>query len=393
MAPTKRKAVTSSGKGLKQGNLFSFFSAAAKPKATKAKNDEPATATKTTSPATTTTAGKSTSIHSTVGATTAKPVPVGTRIQVYWPDDDAYYDAVVEKVRGGSVYLSYQDDGHSEWVDLEHETYRLIDSESPTNKQGPKRRRIQQDDDDDEGEFEFDGSSSEDDDDSSAYQDKEEDEEDDDDDGDQWMVSDEEDDQEIMGKKVAAKKVAPKKTTKKASSTTTGSNLQRFSAPKVTRHEVEPESAGKTPSRGSGTSLSTPNYQTPQQITPASWSSKQSSVASSLSCRLPLGKSTPGAIPMYTKGAVNPAGSHVHNHLAFLQRPKDAQGRTPDDALYDPRTLRVVASDLEAHDCKMTHAVKQWWDLKKQYFDTVLLFKTGTLRQGGDLVKRPRFEI
>lgn len=27
----------------------------------------------------------------------------------------------------------------------------------------------------------------------------------------------------------------------------------------------------------------------------------------------------------------------------------------------------------------MTDAVQQWWDLKSQYFDTVLLFKTGKM--------------
>jgi DNA mismatch repair protein MSH6 len=81
---------------------------------------------------------------------------------------------------------------------------------------------------------------------------------------------------------------------------------------------------------------------------------------------------------MFVKDAVNPAGSHVHHHLRFLRTPRDAKGRSPGDAEYDPRTLTVVESEWEKIcGSKMTNAVVQWWDLKKQYFDTVLLFKTG----------------
>jgi DNA mismatch repair protein MSH6 len=75
---------------------------------------------------------------------------------------------------------------------------------------------------------------------------------------------------------------------------------------------------------------------------------------------------------------VNPAGSHVHNHLKFLQEPKDLMGRSRDHAEYDHRTLQVNENDwIKLTGKPMTNAVKQWWDLKSQYFDTVLLFKTG----------------
>jgi DNA mismatch repair protein MSH6 len=81
---------------------------------------------------------------------------------------------------------------------------------------------------------------------------------------------------------------------------------------------------------------------------------------------------------MFVRDAVNPAGSHVHNHLRFLQNPKDAKGRQRGDDEYDPRSLTVVEKEWEkVCGSKMTNAVVQWWDLKKQYFDTVLLFKTG----------------
>ncbi len=84
------------------------------------------------------------------------------------------------------------------------------------------------------------------------------------------------------------------------------------------------------------------------------------------------------ALP-YVKNVLNIQGAHVHNHLSFLQEPRDAQGRRPGEFGYDPRTLKVVPADWDAHMGKMTNAVQQWWDLKSQYFDTVLLFKTGKL--------------
>ena len=76
--------------------------------------------------------------------------------------------------------------------------------------------------------------------------------------------------------------------------------------------------------------------------------------------------------------ALNVAGSHVHHHLRFLRNLCDKAGKRPTDPAYNPRSLRVVAADWKQVTKKdMTDAVQQWWDLKAQYFDTVLLFKTG----------------
>ena len=81
----------------------------------------------------------------------------------------------------------------------------------------------------------------------------------------------------------------------------------------------------------------------------------------------------------YEQGVVNPPGSHVHNHLNFLRQPRDAQNRPPTHPDYDGRTLRVQQEDWKKHNNgkAMSEGTKQWWDLKAQYFDTVLLFKTG----------------
>ena len=81
---------------------------------------------------------------------------------------------------------------------------------------------------------------------------------------------------------------------------------------------------------------------------------------------------------MFVKNAVNPMGSHLHHHLKCLHPPRDSQGRTPDHDDYDCRTLRVSKAEYEKlNGSSMTNGVEQWWDLKAQYFDVVLLFKTG----------------
>ncbi|VDP11054.1 unnamed protein product [Heligmosomoides polygyrus] len=61
--------------------------------------------------------------------------------------------------------------------------------------------------------------------------------------------------------------------------------------------------------------------------------------------------------------------------LVFLQPDKirDAQGRRPDDDDYDPTTLFVPADFLK----EQTPGHRQWWTIKSQNFDTVLLFKVG----------------
>jgi hypothetical protein len=53
-------------------------------------------------------------------------------------------------------------------------------------------------------------------------------------------------------------------------------------------------------------------------------------------------------------------GAHVHNHLLFFTNPVDSQGRSPDHAVYNPRTLRVRDPDwVKVNKKKMTDAVQQ----------------------------------
>ena len=54
---------------------------------------------------------------------------------------------------------------------------------------------------------------------------------------------------------------------------------------------------------------------------------------------------------------------------------RDADGRRPTDADYNPRTLRIPPGWFKA--AKVTEAQRQWWEFKARHFDAVLLFKMG----------------
>ncbi|KAL7639850.1 UNVERIFIED_CONTAM: hypothetical protein RMT77_009263 [Armadillidium vulgare] len=68
-------------------------------------------------------------------------------------------------------------------------------------------------------------------------------------------------------------------------------------------------------------------------------------------------------------------GDWPHMNLAWL-RPeniKDKEGHKASDPDYNPRTLYVPEDFLN----KQTPAMRQWWDLKSDHYDTVLFFKMG----------------
>ena len=315
-----------------------------------------------------------------------KQVQVGDEISVYWPDDDQYYDATVEQQKGttsSSFYIRY-DDGEQEWVDLSTETFQLLDTSKPKSK----RRKI---DSDDDGEAEF-----EDDEDEELYEDDGVDEEDDD----QWMVTDDEDEEKPKAKKNKPKKLKKLKVTphpgnsnsrpgsafaaKKSSSTSASSSSSPVSATYKTPLKQFANNGAVTPANNNLNKMAS------SSTTPASAMSKMSTATVATTARTPssvLSKqgTTNGGdkIPMYIKEdkngkkVVNVKGSHLHNHLKFLLNPRDSQGRTKDHPDYDPRTLKIDYRELEKHDKKLTDAKKQWWELKSQYFDTVLLFKVG----------------
>ena len=63
-------------------------------------------------------------------------VEIGSRIAVYWPEDNQYYEATVSRVRHKTSLLHFleYDDGESEWVDLFQRKFRILPG-------GTRRRR------------------------------------------------------------------------------------------------------------------------------------------------------------------------------------------------------------------------------------------------------------
>jgi hypothetical protein len=79
---------------------------------------------------------------------------VGSRVAVFWPDDDQCYEATVTRERSKKrhVYLEY-DDGDCEWIDRRQHTFRLLP--------GGTRHRRDDDKFTDDKESEYDDSGSE----------------------------------------------------------------------------------------------------------------------------------------------------------------------------------------------------------------------------------------
>jgi len=331
MAPSSQPG-SSGSKKLKQGNLFSFFSKKPSPKAAAASSQTNADA-------------PSKPAASAAAAASAKPsakkelwqqVELGMRVEVYWPQDKTYYAATVtgRSNANKSVFSLSYDDGEVERVDLSTEQFRI-----QKKKPASKKRRIQEDDDDKE-EFELEDTASEGGEESAYEHDQAAHESDDDEDEDQWMVTDDEEG-------------TPKSDKKK----------------KPTFQVTQLKSDSKPAAKKLKSSVMTP-------IRPASTQPTSKPTVTPLERRTsPIQlKGTPLS---YEQGALNPAGSHVHNHLKFLQNPKDSQGRTAEDPNYDPHTLRVDYKEIEKHQ-KVSQANRQWWEIKSQYADAVLFFKTGT---------------
>jgi hypothetical protein len=100
---------------------------------------------------------------------TVLDLAVGTRIQVWWEDDDEYYAAEITECRGDFFYLAY-DDGMEEWLPLAEHDYKLeeetempepvMSSSSALTLKGSSskyaRKKILLDNDSDDDEFDDD---------------------------------------------------------------------------------------------------------------------------------------------------------------------------------------------------------------------------------------------
>lgn len=382
---------------MKQGTLFSFF--AKKPDGVPSSSSKKSTITTATTTTTTTPSKAAASDnHNDDKSSASKPMTAnshqkapsaadvdaantvvvlatGTRLEVFWPDDDAWYPAVVVRGgRGDRTAVEYLDDGHTERIRLAEERWRLVET-SNDNESSSKRRRIIQDDESDE-EMEWD--IAEDDDEESAFDNNDGEEDDADEVEDNWIVPDDYDEEEEMPKKKQKPARKPSLVVKRHSSSNTTASTP---AAKPRPASTSTTGSSTTPS-SSSSSLTTPpaSRPTPSYVTPPS---VESSAALTGASAATAASSNPhvAATPLpFVDKAVNVAGSHVHNHLPFLRDPVDAAGRPhhASTTTCDPRTLRVVTGDwTRVTGRPMTDAVRQWWDLKAQYFDTVLLFKTG----------------
>lgn len=405
----KSNAITGAKKGSKQGSLFSFFSKKEKqPKDTEPLQKQsvlslqPPQKNAYISASNPTKLSQQTSQHvphrlapqsSSSGKILSNQLKIGDSIEVFWADDDEWYEAKVMKQKGttSTYFIQYSIDGQSEWIDLSTESFHLL---TDNTKESKKRSisAVHDDNDDGSDENEYVPSSSDDEVESAFNED------------DQWMVTDDEDEVAPKKKQKSSSNLAagaidcktqrkPSHAVKKSSSTTP--SLTHYAAPMtVTQHSFDRN--GKiSPS----TSQTTPKHISPMTTANGDLSAKSSTTICSTSTavqnsggnnvatplaiaksllKTPKMKESPPKALNFDKGALNPAGSHVHNHLPFLQNPRDSHGRTPDDPNYDSRTIQIQERDwIRIVEKKMTDAVKQWWDLKAMYFDTVLLFKTG----------------
>ena len=81
--------------------------------------------------------------------------------------------------------------------------------------------------------------------------------------------------------------------------------------------------------------------------------------------------------PPSTKYAASPSTSgsldFPHLQFEFLNPPRDADGRSIGDDGYNPSTLEVPRDFLGT----LTPGMRQWWELKRKHFDSLLFFKMG----------------
>lgn len=333
-------------------------------------------------------------------------------------------------------YTLHYEDGEIETVNLAKEKFRIIggkkrSSSSHTttsttaagqkdnaasgkggkSKDAPKRRRILEESEDDE-EMEFDDDELDEDedddegDDSGSEYKQRQDEESEDESlnaisekgsEDDWLESDEEDDEE---KKTSKKRKAVKKVTITRVDKN-GKDGDRFVSPTPMKSKEDGQkskatvaqemdfssflsqspsmnaatSESKTVARPSTKIVSSNQPSNNNKVTPPPPIQSNGKSSSSSSQQQPV-----AFIPKPIPDVVNPAGTHIHNHLKFFtSNRKDIYGHPVGHPNYSPRTLSVDFNELGRLESngKISPAQQQWWEIKSQYADTVLLFKVG----------------
>lgn len=390
----------------KQGTLFSFFSkpkkATASPassSAAKAKVASAQSTLKATSPSlkSTDVSSKSTSRSSSSSKSlSSQPtkqekllasVQVGCSISVFWPADEEYYTAKVtakKRQPSGSsnvVTLLYED-GEVETIDLTNEKFKILsqgakpkeseaeslsETENVVSKSSKKRKVIQESD---EEEFEFEDDIEEDD----ASEDEfvADEESEDEEEFEAMDVTDE--DEEIVNKRKRSSKPAASQA-KRAKVTDLKSPKAVTSQSKAVAPFITPPSKMKSTTAKNAFASFASGKKAEEKAAAITQSPTQPNLSST--------KKSPSSkpfVPFPQSGVVNQAGTHYHNHFKFLQPEhiRDSRNRPSSHPDYDQRTLKVDFNEMErTMNSKITPAQRQWWEIKSQYFDTILLFKTG----------------
>ncbi|XP_021954650.1 DNA mismatch repair protein Msh6 [Folsomia candida] len=93
--------------------------------------------------------------------------------------------------------------------------------------------------------------------------------------------------------------------------------------------------------------------------------------------KMASGSQTPGGDGSDERHPVDGGGSIQWPHLKLEwlkpEKRRDSKKRLMSDPMYDPTTLDVPMSYIN----EQTPVQRQWWEMKKSYFDTVLFFKMG----------------
>jgi len=302
------------------------------------------------------------------------------------------------------VYTINYEDGEIETVDLSKEKFRIIGgvkkrsgndsndddgaaSGKNNNSNDSKRRRILEDTDDDE-EMEFESSSEEEqndngDDTGSEFKMNDDESLDEsldaadmaveDEGDDNWLASEDEEEEK---KPKSLKKTKTLKVTHVGGGGR-GNGGNRFVSP------TPRKPTGNNAKSSTNANMSTMDFSNVASQSPTPGNNKTKSPMNNSNNNSPLpqtnSNSTKNAPPKPIAGVVNSAGSHFHNHLKFFTtNRKDAHGNPTTHPNYSPRTLQVSFSEIEKESGgKVSPAQKQWWDMKSQHADSVLLFKTG----------------
>lgn len=342
-------------------------------------------------------------------------IKVGMSISVFWPADQEYYRAkVTAKKRqpggsspGSNTFTLLYDDGEVETIDLTNEKFKILKdskaadagsgtdvvetslavpvSQESASKSSKKRRFIQEES---EEELLFDDEVEEDEDSEEEFEVDEDDEENNDDDLEAMDLDNDEDDDEISNKKLLSSsarkrvRVTAVKTNPSSAQKKQRSNSSFITPPPKPRKSSKSASASTSNSKSnaftafaSNSSIEDAAATIDRKVTPLSLTPKSVTKTPASSSSSPKKASN---VPFPQAGVVNQAGTHYHNHFKFLQNPRDKDGRMISDPSYDSRTLKVDYNDMaRVTQSKLTPASQQWWEIKSQYADTLLLFKVG----------------